>query len=51
MLEFESLSTVNTFESSKKCRFIMGNHVSLKTVHVCEMLFAHLARLKKKNYV
>ena len=49
MFEFESLSTVGTFESSKDGGFIMRDHMPLQSVDVGEVLLAHLAPLRKSD--
>lgn len=45
MLEFERLITVGTLELTQQRRFVVGDHVTLETVHVGKLLVAYLAAL------
>ena len=46
MFKFESLATISAFETSKDGGFIVGDHVSLKSVNVGEILLTNFAPLK-----
>ena len=47
MFKFESLATISAFETSKDGGFIVGDHVSLKSVNVGEILLTNFAPLKQ----
>ena len=53
MFKFESLATISAFETSKDGGFIVGDHVSLKSVNVGKILLTNFAPLKqiKKNSI
>ena len=46
MFEFESLATISAFEAPKDGGFIVGDHMTLKSVDVGEIFLTHLAPLK-----
>ena len=46
MFKFESLATISAFETSKDGGFIVGDHMTLKSVDVGEIFLTHLAPLK-----
>ena len=50
---YEIAATISAFETSKDGGFIVGDHVSLKSVNVGEILLTNFAPLKqiKKNSI
>ena len=46
VFEFESLATISAFEAPKDGGFIVGDHMTLKSVDVGEIFLTHLAPLK-----